>query len=154
MIIFAAYDSQRDFTVNGFFNRITFASLGEASVVCSKTKYTESSTDVTFVFGCNEDYRVTNVTDSGIITLDPKDGDFDRKVQMVQNYCFDPKSNGFSAADAPINKLMNKEALKSSIIVECADDNLCKAVIPYTDFLRPGFYKQSTEKQDATIFYV
>ena len=80
MIIFATYDSQKDFNVNGFFNRLTFASLGEASVVCSKTAYSESSTNATFVFGCNEDYRVTNVTDSGIITLDPKDNDFDLKV--------------------------------------------------------------------------
>lgn len=81
MIVFAAYNSNAKFN-KSVMDRLTFASLGQASSVCSKCPAIYSDTHVQFLFQCSQNYHISEVFSSGIIGLDPLDHDinFDDKL--------------------------------------------------------------------------
>lgn len=71
MVVFASYNKSADFDRTGLLNVISFASIGQATNVCSKAVIEPDTNTATLLFSCSEDYVVSDIFSIGY-TLPPK----------------------------------------------------------------------------------
>lgn len=71
MIIFARYNALKDFESAGILDQFSFAAFGQANTVCSKAPNLPNKVNITFLFSCSENYQISEVLSSGILSFDP-----------------------------------------------------------------------------------
>ena len=70
MAVFASYNANAAFENSSFLDRLSFASMGQASAVCSKSPNIPNTDGFNFIFTCSENYMLDEVFSVGIQSLD------------------------------------------------------------------------------------
>ena len=88
MAIFATYNSESLFLDASFMNKISFASLGQATAVCSKAPNIVTNTEATFNFGCTLNYNINEVFSTGLLSYDPHGDSISDSLFEMQTVCY------------------------------------------------------------------
>ena len=69
-------------------DRISFGSLGQATVVCSKMTTAPKLDAYKLIFTCSNNYSVDSVLQSGLLTYNPNSAAEFEQLQTVLNTCY------------------------------------------------------------------
>ena len=72
LIIFMTFGSNASFESSTWKDNLTFAGLGQATTLCSKSPNFFNEKQINLTFSCPKNYQVTKIFSSGLVGFDVK----------------------------------------------------------------------------------